>query len=386
MALFLPQRWRRQPQYPVRIDRNNPLTIGLGVLLTTAYGARLNNVSPTADTSVTGFGRSEKGLKYTGTTSSTFAWQVGVNPDAITIAALFDLSALANFNQLCAYEQSATANIAYDLRLGSTATDTKTYFGRTSASGQRFFRGTANAFANESFSNTLVISSPNGLIESAPTYYANKTLITLGDDLGAAGQQNSRSVDSLYIGTRQDGASHFWGTIYQFVVWSRQLSAAESLEWAANPWQLFAPLPTRRYFIGAAGPVIVVGTAKASAGGNAKAVGTGAGLGTAKASAGGNAKAVGTAATIGIAKASGGGEASAVGTAGAVSKTGTGSATGGGAARAVGAKAFSGIAAAQGGGNAKAVGGVPPPPGLVDHYIHGWPVNKDGALLVRIMP
>ena len=151
-----------------------------------------------------------------------------------------------------------------------------------------------------------------------------------------------------------------------------------------------------------------VGSAKSAGGGSARAQGIGANLGVARVAGGGTAKPVsqGSPGHTGSAVSFGGGAARAIGvqnvgilgtarTAGggaAVSPTlanriGWAIAGGGGAARATAQGAtHSGFAAAAGGGAAKAFGAVTPPPSSVDHYIHGWPVSKSGAVIVRIMP
>ena len=396
MALFLPQRWRRQPQTVCRVSR-----AGIGASCTFFF-YKVGGTWVDAATGITP--TTETGSAFAGTylgeplLAGRYSNTQTIMPDHPTHNMLGEMSlavglrprALTNYTHVI-QKGAATGNTncPFLFRVGSTSTDSFLLFFRANATAYRLSNtgSTRLTAGNESF---IGVSAP-ALIESSVTmhwkdgsnvFVSQAMAMATGTGTGAATTLN----EPTYLGKRNDGVTQLDGDLFYVAGFSTQLSDVGMREVATNPWALLAPLRRRVFFIGAAGPVIVVGTAKASAGGNAKAVGTGAGLGTAKASAGGNAKAVGTAATIGIAKASGGGEASAVGTAGAVSKTGTGSATGGGAARAVGAKAFSGIAAAQGGGNAKAVGGVPPPPGLVDHYIHGWPVNKDGALLVRIMP
>jgi hypothetical protein len=51
-----------------------------------------------------------------------------------------------------------------------------------------------------------------------------------------------------------------------------------------------------------------------------------------------------------------------------------------------GTKAVVGSAYVAGGGYVKAYGGPPPPPSNVDHYVQGWPVAANGAVIVRFAP
>jgi len=149
------------------------------------------------------------------------------------------------------------------------------------------------------------------------------------------------------------------------------------------------------------------GTAKAAGGGAARAQGVGANLGVAAAAGGGAAKSPqGVPGHTGAAKSAGGGAARAigvqnVGVLGTARSAGGGAAIsttlanrigwavagGGGAARATASGAtHSGTAKSAGGGATRAYGAATPLPSSVDHYIHGWPVSKSGAVIVRIMP
>ena len=172
----------------------------------------------------------------------------------------------------------------------------------------------------------------------------------------------------------------------------------------------------------------VSGSAKSAGGGASASAGTSSRLGSAKSAGGGSARAQGIGANLGIARVAGGGTAKPV-SQGSPGHTGSAVSFGGGAARAIGVQnvgilgtartagggaavsptlanrigwaivggggaarataqgaTHSGFAAAAGGGAAKAFGAVTPPPSSVDHYIHGWPVSKSGAVIVRIMP
>jgi hypothetical protein len=238
-----------------------------------------------------------------------------------------------------------------------------------------------------------------------------------GTDGASSGTNTSR------IGS--DGSNFFNGSLADVILWGRAPSVGEIQDYFENPYGIYAPIPARTIIVLGGGPPAVTGTAasagggaakvtgavgkagtaQSAGGGNAAASGKGDSVGTAKAGAGGNAKATGVSVSVGTAKSVGGGVARGFGTgsgiitgtgaaeggaaataAGTTSKHGVGRSVGGGVAIASGAGTRSGTAAAAGGGAARAVGGVPPAPGVVDHYVKGWPVAASGAVIVHLVP
>jgi hypothetical protein len=136
------------------------------------------------------------------------------------------------------------------------------------------------------------------------------------------------------------------------------------------------------------GSAAVLWDANAAGGGAAKTLlgVPGYTAGSIRVAGGGAAKAFGVqnVGIVGFAHVAGGGAAAAPTIANHI---GIANAAGGGAVTAVssGHTGF-GTAAAAGGGATRAVGSSPLPPSVVDHWIMGWPVNAEGAVIVHIVP
>ena len=488
MALFLPQGWRRLPQFPV-LPNEYWLDRGLVFLFNGATFSDL--VSQTPVTSSTGVGKGAVSADASGplitdvNTRLTFANSNRLNVTG-DLSIIWRGTPTAGSGKLVSKATgSGTTATPYDffvnnfpvfIKAGATTYRQYTVFAAV-PSGAVTFGFLTNAGMNEAVASKGYINteSPN---------------LTLSGTSSASSATSN--TNPLYIGRSNDNlSSGMLGTTEYIALFNKRLTDAEYLRIYSAPWvELVVPLPTRRYFIGTAGPPPVVGSAKSAGGGAARAVGNTAKTGTGKAAGGGAARAVGATTKSGTAAVGGGGATKAQGTsavpvvgsakstgggattsAGVGTHAGTAKSAGGGTARAQGsaavlhtaavagggaatspqgvpghtstsvaaagggaARAFgvqnvgiigraysagggaavsatlanrvgwaiaggggaarataqsathSGFAAAAGGGATRAIGGVPPPPGLVDHYTHGWPVNKDGALLVRIMP
>jgi hypothetical protein len=460
MGLFLPQRWRRQPQYPVGINLGNPLTSGLIVLVNSSQLHEANSNTVGIPKTVT-----KNAAPYGVGTLVAQSTAAGINFAAAKVIGAGDTTTFvlaSNFTAVGSYvymagSYSGSVGIGLIHRHISITSqrwgvlDGATFYssgeGTPIDSALHLFVHTRNGTNKVLYRDGILKSTTAGanLDVSTATGWVQNNLAT-GDTSGC-------------------NANIFMSGRY-----NRALSLEEIRELNANPWQLFAPIRRPIFVGGGTGPQPVTGLAKSAGGGYAAAFGISDSPGFAKAAGGGAAKASGFGASPGSAEAAGGGYAKALGeqshdkfgaakvagggrarafgegavlndahaTGGGAAKTplglpgytsGTVRATGGGAAKAFGvqnvgilgrahaagggisispalanrigqaaaggggaARAFSsasthsGTAYAAGGGAARAFGAAPPPPSNVDHWIHGWPVNADGAVVLRVMP
>ena len=415
MGLFLPRRFNSQPSFPARLRRNPyPTFVFCPSFRVEPVTGDLLKPGSSAT-----FGPGLYGVELKGS---------GAAGSFVELASPYTT---ANFMNYMSRDFSAT----YDPTL-PWYVFFRVYISVTGTSQQFLSDGNANFQYDVNFYNRLGnwrLETANG----ATTTVAGAGSVTLGwhtaeiwSTGGATGYTQFLSIDGgnafstvnpnplvrltdpnkLHIagsGIASPNFNPFRGTLPLVFGLNFIPSAAQRARYRQNPWgELFVPEDAPNFYpLAGGGPIVKVGsaaaeaggvarasgvgasvgTAKAAGGGNAAASGKGDSVGTAKAGAGGNAKATGVSVSVGTAKSVGGGVARGFGTGSGVI-TGTGAAEGGAAATAAGTTSKSGVGRSVGGGVAKAVGGVPPPPGIVDHYVKGWPVSASGAVIVHLVP
>ena len=458
MALFLPRRWRSQPQYPVGVNAkvSSQIVSAVNLLSRSPWDVVHGTILTPSSGVITAVGRQGIGVSVVGAADN-----IAFPADARYSCGTGSFSVLLVFRSA-----SSSVTIPWSIGYGA-AWDASPYYGPwdLTARGVDSIRSGITAELNTDYV-ILWAYNPN----VGPTFTINNlTTGNLTQQTVASTLTPSAVTSTSYIGNYSGLNTGNNDLISLDVRWNRAIIGSEAIELVREPWaNVFAPLHARRFFVGGGGPVIVTGsatargggaarafggavrggTARVGGGGLAKATGNTIGNGSATARGGGAAKAVGTSSivTVGSAKAAGGGAAKATGSTigngsatarggGAVKAVGNSStviigsakavgggyarvsgsgvvvgsarADGGGAARSSGAAVRVGVArcggggaataasapisrtgsaAAAGGGRARAQGSKPAPPGIVASYVHGWPVNGAGSVIVRVMP
>jgi hypothetical protein len=254
MGLFLPQRWRRQPQYPVGVNWGNPLTRDLSLLVLPGVSGAANQVSNIIPTP-SGYSAlaTENGMASVMSAGTSNGLSYGnvkkVIPDASSTYTLLAFAKPGSGDGRCSL------------------------VGQSDASGGSFPQYTLDA--NIRFDTAAVagqfalVEYSGGILSSADSTAAaidGKWHIFAGVRNGAA-SANKMYLDGVDVtNTTSGGSSTHTATEYVIVggmfgqsfaavfpialaaVWSRSVTASEHAELAANIWQLFAPLPARRYF------------------------------------------------------------------------------------------------------------------------------------------
>ena len=123
-------------------------------------------------------------------------------------------------------------------------------------------------YISQEFNQTvvdLVITYDASSTSNSPYFYLNgllKSKSTLQLPSGTAAD----TISALAIGNSNSVARGFDGFIQLGAFWSRVLSPYEIAELSRNPWQLFAPAPSRFYLIPSSGGVITLIVQKATHG------------------------------------------------------------------------------------------------------------------------
>lgn len=263
MALFLPRRWRKQPQYPVEVDTSNSLAAGLQALVHVVAGVgpvdvcsgRIFNVragtlatTPTdigvlANTSGANNSAWEDSVTTLRPTLGTIAWHGVKLAEDTTNGGIFELTHSSN--------SAASPYVAIGV---------KRYLGTTSVI---FVSDNGGTVRNLSFDpGTVAIGTTEtmvGRVESGAQHvtYASRSIRvsasgTVAGDLTYGSGPRLVIGEDYRAGTRNGGRALGVGAI-----WGRYILDAEVEEFIVNPWQLFAPLHTRRYFFAAGGDTTV---------------------------------------------------------------------------------------------------------------------------------
>jgi hypothetical protein len=233
MGLFLAQRWRRQPQYPVGVDRGNPLSRGLVQLVSGVDTiGPIPSVGPYVATTPSGTASKVVGpkgyeLRQTGNGYWLSSTQL---PATRSVLLYLDIPVVASTLQLaltpgsgsCAGWIGISAANAFTIGGAADSATGSASVGHHAIVCTRYDHGTSDhyLYVNGVLANSALSSS------------------TLGDGSGGTALGNFGS----------SGGFAFGGGILQFAAWDRVLSAAEIYAVSDNPWQLYAPLRARRYF------------------------------------------------------------------------------------------------------------------------------------------
>ena len=258
--------WTRQPQYPVGIDRSNPLTLGLkgafSVVGTSVLYDSVNKALPITDNGL--YKPTPQGVfrDFSGSAGQTATFPNRADyrlTGAMTIIVIADVDTLTNYGGLVACADTPTTN-GWELRLGRAVTSSAIMFHRSNAGGFRQFTASnVDLIATGSKNNFIAVSYADELIETAPAFFnvngSRYTPVTSIDGTGTGAQTGS--VDPLYIATREDNVTRLDGAIGLVLLFDRSLSFSETESIRKNPWQLFQPLPRRLYVESAGGDATV---------------------------------------------------------------------------------------------------------------------------------
>jgi len=253
MGLYLPQRWRQQPTVAVAVNRASPLANGLVLVFTPHLGVPLlNNAKSSSDSGTSTTGAFGRGVDYSGTAQTVFpnpapyVWNGG-----LTFAALLDLDTATNAS--CLFSHATTSNGiggGLDIRLGNSPTDTRITVTRSNSTDFSQCAPSGNVITAPNNSNIVLVTGstdlavlPNGRVNRTPTTYV--------ENHSAIGTMTV-TTNSVFVGRREDGAGQLDGRIYLQCLWNRILATSEQMAFEDNPWQIFAPIPARRYFFSAA--------------------------------------------------------------------------------------------------------------------------------------
>ena len=235
---------REQPQFPVGIDRRNPLTRGLVFLATPAggdaFGRPLSGVTSSGPGYLRG-GPGGLGLAQ----DSLVAAKYGAIGNVLTGR---ECSLLVMANRIGAVGQYArlfdTKQGGNGLALFLNSADAGQNAIRVICTTDVIFHDASGTLSDSSKPFVVQANIKNGLAE----IYDGGSLVASSTSGGGTLTQNPANAVLFGSESASSIVSPFNGFVYLAALWNRYLSPAEVKALAANPWQVFNP---RRYAIGA---------------------------------------------------------------------------------------------------------------------------------------
>lgn len=230
-GVFLPGRWKRQPQGPVAVDWGNPLARGLLSAIDIRGGQGRDLCAQSSVIGATGIstgaGLIGVAAKFPGTGTPNFSVTTS-NAASYSVGAVVQ-SYVDNQIQLMVDNDDVTTRVFQFRQSDTNLLEFITFQG-----GSPYF---------------LTLAWPKRRIGSAVAASASGTVTNLAAD-GAVQSGTSGSVNAIsgstFVGCSKNSFGRFpWnGLIALAPIWGRALSPGELASWTENPWQLFrAPKP-----------------------------------------------------------------------------------------------------------------------------------------------
>ena len=242
--------WNSQPQVPVKIDWNNPLTRGLVACFVPSSG-RNNLVDPVCNFAATTHSPGKFGY------GAQISAQVSTDAGVLTAAWSFIVA----------------------VKVGSSGSN-RCIVGRGPTSPNNTGFGFNSDHSNASYAGAIyqgsgysIIGKPTGgviavgqeIIVGAASAGGSASMFNAGLKVGSAtGLSAVNTTGNLSLGRDSDAASSGTYNFYVYLQYNRALSDAEGMALTANPWQIFQPLQ-RRIWVASGGGTDLAGNASGQA-------------------------------------------------------------------------------------------------------------------------
>ena len=247
-ALILPNRWARQPQGPISLDRGNPL----GKRILSAYFRGMTYGASTGRTSVAGgttaFGYSADGYFSSWDAATWTTAPAGwFNDGTIPVTFAYYSRTGASVNSYNGIYSATTAASTYFLLMRGISGYNLTAGRSTGNAPAGSFTGLPDVAANTT--ERVVITFPSGMDSTTytgVTAWVNRNKYTSATFAGFSGTPPSSPTFGW------DSSDSKWtGLLDELVIFKGILTDAEVAEYYDNPWQIWKS-PHRRLFFGVA--------------------------------------------------------------------------------------------------------------------------------------
>jgi hypothetical protein len=260
MGLYLPQRWRRQPQIALGINWGSPLSSDLQLVYTRDVLLERKKTSSVSSryASNGGINATSAGLGYKigGNIADYVRFDTNYVLPAASPCTLEALVIGSSFPPLTTTVTLSTAsNTNGDVGLGGgTVRSLLNYPGADPCNMSWWASNIDYNSAQTNIANSLqhIVLTKAAGTNSALTITVYRNGVTIASGAGTGTDTYVDSGPYFYLGGGHPSrGSTITGTIVKAAVYSKALSAAEVADLYVNPWQSFVPIPARQYFFSA---------------------------------------------------------------------------------------------------------------------------------------
>jgi hypothetical protein len=234
MALFLPQRWKRQPQGPVEIDWNHPLARGLVCAVTDSVEA-VTRKRITLDSRI-GRAPSPEGIGWYRETLLGSGPNLSASTGTkIPTGSQFTVAAVCRAAPGATGDNLSVAYFGNDPRFWWNQSSGQFVLALRDAGGSLTFAVDYGASADIMRAGTTVAGVWDGA--NARVYRGG-----LQRDAAALTSISTAANEDVLVGVNNAFYAYHWlGWIPSLTAWARPLSASELRAYHDNPWQLLRP-------------------------------------------------------------------------------------------------------------------------------------------------
>ena len=259
MGIYLPRRWKQQPNAAVEIDWSHPLSRGLALYtLGRASGAYdVVGGAVAAPIGSSGIAVNKSGYAVESNSNTAGGWYLNYRSDLVrqittdfTLALDYYVASSASGGHIFAMPFAAgtyvTPTAAIKFRRSSTSADGVLEIADSTSSAKLVVYN-ASFVVNE---QSLLTISKSG---AATSCYRNGASLTKGTDQFSSGSTVNFGVPtSACFLNRSDSLTGFGatGSIALTALWSRALTDGEHRAFYENPYQILRPTASRRYSFG----------------------------------------------------------------------------------------------------------------------------------------
>jgi hypothetical protein len=248
MALFLPQRWKRQPQGPVQIDWSHPLASSLTAAVTPIRLQEMVSGRPLTLSAPLSVGKQGVAFEFIDAAPRSVDYNVAsaATPPQFTVAAVAinRVSSGGRTFVWCSFKDAPTGTMILCYEAGGGRLELVRGGVITLSGGSNVPTNTPTVIGARWGDATSVQILLNGRVNTTHAHNATTSAFSANRQIGRRGGFNASNA--LISGVFE---------------WNRALSNSEWASFSENPWQIFAPLRQTFFSLpGTTGPVLSLPT------------------------------------------------------------------------------------------------------------------------------
>lgn len=262
--IILPNKWHKQPQYPVEIDFNNPLAPTANGLVLATFGANYfnainesqlarSNAVPLATGNLQGYGPAR--APDLGGGNQALSQTSAENLVSASVHAILQMDSYGSSNFPRVFEAPNNFSLAFG---NDGAIFQNTFYFTTGWSTAGLGQWKApNGVVSSTFNGSIGVSYNGSSTANVPMFMLNGRMVMPTTVTAPAGTKTS-NAGTRFIGNRTGLDRGLDARLFYLYITGRFLEESEHAELDANPWQIFRPLQRKIYSLSVGGTNVTV--------------------------------------------------------------------------------------------------------------------------------